>query len=560
MKKTFRIFIFLIAVKFLLPSFAYAQTPSWLWARQAGTNMDVNAFSVTTDASNNNYVLGSFAGASIAFGNVILTSSDGGANFLVKYNSNGHVNWAKSFEGNDYDKGTSVIADNFGNLYVVGWFYSDTIVFGSDTLYNNGVGGYQSGYTDIFIAKYDTAGNVLWAKSAGGILSDSALSVTTDKAGNVYMSGAFSSPSLIFGPDTLINSGKHDMFVAQFDANGNVIWAKNAVGNGDDYGQSVTTDLQGNCYVAGFFHSLSITFDTINLVNYDQSVWTYADIFLVKYNAEGNVIWAKKAGGIKGDFAQSVSSDTIGNVYMGGNFFGSTATFDNIILTNSNLAGTSVFLAKYNSDGNVLWAKNSVGSNYDDIWSIVANPTGDNVYITGQFASHYFLLDTIILYNPNNSPDVYVAKYNSSGNIIWAIRAGGTDEDISESIALDASGDICIAGHYRSPNLNFGNYHLTSSNSAIKMFIAKLGIITGINEYYNEFDVFIFPNPANDNLTIETPQKSSIEIINIQGQLIKTLTSSGNKTNIDVSALPCGVYIVEVKTEKGMAVKKFVKE
>ena len=92
----------------------------------------------------------------------------------------------------------------------------------------------------------------------------------------------------------------------------------------------------------------------------------------------------------------------------------------------------------------------------------------------------------------------------------------------------------------------------------------------GINENNIDNLVKIYPNPANDNLTIETPPKSTIEISNIQGQLIKTLAVSGNKTNIDhvgwssyvvdVSALPCGVYVVQVKTEKGIAVKKFVKE
>ena len=70
----------------------------------------------------------------------------------------------------------------------------------------------------------------------------------------------------------------------------------------------------------------------------------------------------------------------------------------------------------------------------------------------------------------------------------------------------------------------------------------------------------IYPNPAIDNLIIEAPQKSTIEILDIQVQLIKSLITRGNKTSIDVSALPSGVYIVEVKTENGIAVKKFVKE
>ena len=86
-------------------------------------------------------------------------------------------------------------------------------------------------------------------------------------------------------------------------------------------------------------------------------------------------------------------------------------------------------------------------------------------------------------------------------------------------------------------------------------------IITGIeNIYADNSCLIIYPNPATDNLIIETPQKATIEILNIQGQLIKTIAASGNKTSVDVSAFPSGVYVVEIKTEKGIAVKKFVKE
>ena len=86
-------------------------------------------------------------------------------------------------------------------------------------------------------------------------------------------------------------------------------------------------------------------------------------------------------------------------------------------------------------------------------------------------------------------------------------------------------------------------------------------ILTGIaSPSIVSANISVYPNPANDNITIETPPPSTIEISNIEGQLIKTLAASGTKTNIDVSALPCGVYVVQVKTEKGVAVRKFVKE
>ena len=85
--------------------------------------------------------------------------------------------------------------------------------------------------------------------------------------------------------------------------------------------------------------------------------------------------------------------------------------------------------------------------------------------------------------------------------------------------------------------------------------------VQGLNDYFARVDqITVVPNPANHIIEVSTLPESLIEITNIQGQLIKTLTTTGNKTNIDVSALACGVYVVQVKTAKGVAVSKFIKE
>jgi hypothetical protein len=93
------------------------------------------------------------------------------------------------------------------------------------------------------------------------------------------------------------------------------------------------------------------------------------------------------------------------------------------------------------------------------------------------------------------------------------------------------------------------------------MFIAKVtDVITNIKTVENVQDINIFPNPATYYLTIETPQKATIDIFDIQGQLISSLTTSGNKADLNVSSLPNGIYIAKIKTENGMSIKKFIKE
>jgi hypothetical protein len=110
--------------------------------------------------------------------------------------------------------------------------------------------------------------------------------------------------------------------------------------------------------------------------------------------------------------------------------------------------------------------------------------------------------------------------------------------------------------------MSFGNTLLHNSmlDYTEDIFVAKLSSLTGIPEINKNDDILVYPNPANSYFTVETTQQATIEIFNMQGQLIKTLATTGNKTNLDVSALPSGVYVVEVKSEKVYKVGKFVKE
>lgn len=567
MKKNIQLIFFLLfTILSLIPVLSCAQTPSWQWARQAGANFDVSACSVTTDKTGNIYVLGGFSSSTITFGGISLLNKGAIDIFLVKYNSLGSVIWAKNFGGKDLDEGTSVTADRFGNLYVAGCFYSDTLMFGSDTLINVGIPGYQTGTTDMFLVKYDVAGNELWARRAGGALRDSGLTVTTDISGNVYVAGTFSSHSIIFGADTLTNSGNYDMFIARYDAAGNALWAKCAGGNYLDCAQSVTTDALSNCYVAGAFHSDTIAFDTTNLANPGNPL---ADIFIVKYNAEGNVIWAKRAGGTQGDFAQSISSDASGDIYMAGYFYGPGATFGFITLTNGYWNySNAVFLAKYNTDGNVLWATKPESDNADFGWSVVSDSSGNNIYMTGQFSSNNFIFGLDTLHSPNNSYDIYIVKYDSLGNIIWTKSAGGNDEDIVESIAADASGNVYITGYFQSPSITFGPSILTTSNWVAKMFIAKLGISTGIENFENQNDMLIYPNPTNGNVILEINfdklENIIISLYNIIGERVYNETVNNAyglfQKNINILGLSNGIYFIQIKVADAIMTKKIIKQ
>ena len=149
--------------------------------------------------------------------------------------------WAKK-AGTNFDAwATAVAADDLGNSYAVGT-YGPSLTFGSSTITSNG-------FYDAYLVKYDANGNAIWAKGAGGSGFDNTSSVTTDHAGNIYVTGWFDSPSITFGSTTLTNvtGTSNDIFIVKYDSNGNVLWAKSAGGTGEDSARCVTTDALGNC-------------------------------------------------------------------------------------------------------------------------------------------------------------------------------------------------------------------------------------------------------------------------------------------------------------------------
>ncbi len=559
-----KIFLFtLINSLCFLSIISNAQTPAWLWAKSAKGMGNIKATSVALDNSGNTYMAGYFESPTIIFNPDTLKNtsiSDTADIFLTKYDANGNILWAKSAKGRDIDRIYSVAVDASGNIYVAGYFESHTIIFGSDTLTNANI---VYGSLDIFLVKYNANGNVLWAKSVGGQGDEEATSVAVDASGNAYVTGIFDSSTLTFGSYTLTNvsMSENDIFLAKFDVNGNVLWAKSAGGTypANASANSVAVDVSGNAYITGSFQSSTIIFGSDTLTSAG-----YVDLFLAKYNTNGNMLWAKRAGGIYNDVGVSVAADASGNIYVTGNFQSPTITFDSDTLTSLGGYGYDTYLAKYDTYGNVLWAKSAGGTSDDAVTSIAVNASG-NAYITGWFESSTITFGSNILTNTNSFDDIFYVKYDASGNVIWATKFGSTGDDMAYSIAMDVSGNACLVGSFNSYTLSFGSATLTNPDGK-DIFLAKSGnIVIGINELNNSLNISAFPNPVVDNIIIRVPEIATsdsyrIEILNISGQIIKTIYNNGKETTIDLKNLPSGVYIIKAKTDEGIAIKKFIKE
>jgi len=324
----------------------------------------------------------------------------------------------------------------------------------------------NSGHSNLFIAKYDAIGNVLWAKTVGGPYDDYGLSVSADAAGNVFVTGSFSSPSITFGSTILINTigDKAGMFLAKYDANGNVLWAKRAGGDGQQLGTAVCTDAAGNVFVTGTCEANSITFGSTTLSGPDG-------YFIAKYDANGNVLWAKSTGGVGSiyDGGSSLSTDAGGNVFVTGSF-GNTIIFGSFIL--GNIGVFDLFIVKYDANGNVLWARSAGGSGIDGGTSVSTNADGD-VFVTGFFASPSIAFGSTTLINAGDT-DVFIAKYDANGKSLWAKNAGGTTEAIGLSVSADNMGNAFVTGGFSGPAITFGSTTINSPpGSDYPLFIVK---------------------------------------------------------------------------------------
>jgi hypothetical protein len=372
--------------------------------------------------------------------------------------------WAKSSGGTSADYGNSVAVDASGNSYITGYFTSPTITFGFYTLTNTNSTGDM---WNVFLTKYDANGNVLWAKSAGGIAwwtDDCGISVAVDASGNSYITGAFNSPTITFGSYTLTNTDSAalmwNVFLTKYDADGNVLWAKSAGGpawqlEDCDEGTSVVVDASGNVFLTGYFESQTIIFGPDTLTNAGYSV-----IFLVKYDANGNVLWAKSSGETDNGFAISLAGDAFGNTYVTGEFIGPIITFGSDTLINPSNE-RNVFLVKYDTGRSVLWAKNTGGTS-DNLASSVAVDTSGNAYLTGCFKGSTITFGSDTLTN-DGLFDIFLAKYDAGGNVLWAKSAGGTSNDFGNSVSVDAFGDAYLTGQFSSSAITFGNYTLTNA-------------------------------------------------------------------------------------------------
>jgi len=324
-------------------------------------------------------ILSAFA---LGFWSEVFAESFGCPRLYSSHNPMSATYFAKTYGGTDDDWAYSVQQTSDGGYILAGGTWS----FGEV-------------YLNIFLIKTDANGNITWAKTYGGAIDDIAYSVQQTSDGGYIVAG---------GTESFGAGG--DIFLIKTDANGNITWAKTYGGTYGDGASSVQQTSDGGYIVAGYIGFYDASEDKYNF-----------DIFLIKTDANGNIIWAKTYGGTSWDGASSVQQTSDGGYIVAGN----TLSFG--------ASGTDIFLIKTDENGNIQWAKTYGGTDWD--WAYSVQQTSDGGYIVAGYT-----------YSFGADGDIFLIKTDANGNIIWAKTYGGTDVDLAYSVQQTSDGGYIVAG------------------------------------------------------------------------------------------------------------------
>jgi len=548
------------------------------WAKGIGGPGDQNSMDMATDNQGNVYLIGNLQGNNVDFDpgpGVVLLSSAGGTDiFIAKYDSSGNYLWATSIGGSDEDVGARIAVDNSGSVYITGWFESTNVDFdpglGTNILST-------SGLTDIYFGKYDTGGNYLWAWNIGSSNNEGGHDIALDNMGYLYITGYFCGTNVDFdpGPGTAFlssqaNSG--DIFLAKYHDDGTYAWVKQCSGPAYEVGNGIATDQAGHVCITGGFRG-SVNFNPGDDTALLSSAGGY-DIFFAKYDSMGNYLWAHSAGSPADDIGSDIVTDGSGNIIISSRFHGNNVDFDpgpgNSFLTSN--GGFDIAIAKYDTGGKYLWARQTGGQQDDYSVKIIVDPEG-SIYHTGSFKGTNVDFDpvpgTAYLTSAGND-DIYFARCDSDGNYTWAESIGGLYSDFGNSIALTGPAKVCITGGFMGANVDFdpgsGTAFLNSAGG-VDIFYARYSQdITGIENPEGEtgLDIILeqnYPDPAHDRTTIGfsslKKEHITLKISNLFGKEIKLIMNEMKEpgrylVETDVSDLGAGLYFYSLITEDEM--------
>ncbi|ODS38830.1 MAG: hypothetical protein A7315_11775 [Candidatus Altiarchaeales archaeon WOR_SM1_79] len=285
--------------------------------------------------------------------------------------------WDETIGGSYGDEGYGVAVDSNDNIIVTGYTQS-----------------FGAGGADVWTIKYDSSGNEIWNKTAGGSSYDVGYGVAVDSNDNI----------IVTGDTTSFGIGSRDTWTIKYDSSGNQLWNKTEGTCCLEYsqGRGVAVDSNDNIIVTGDTTSFGIGYD----------VW------IIKYNSFGNQLWNKPIEWWTHSHGYGVAVDTN----------------DNIIVTGYATASEDVWTIKCDPSGNQIWNK-TASRNFDKGYGVAVD-SYNSIIVTGYTGGSSI-----------ETKDVWTIKYDSSGNEIWNKTAGGGSGDYGSGVAVDSNNNMIVTGY-----------------------------------------------------------------------------------------------------------------
>jgi len=388
----------------------YDASMNVMWARRYGSKTPDESQAIKTDASGNIYIAGEF-NDSTKFGSFTLNAPPAGhAVFLVKLNSSGIPIWASSASANGSDfwiGGLGLDANN--NIYLTG-FYAGVADFGNSITLSSVIHPlYLTGSIDIFIAKYNSSGTCQWARTAGSYATEQSFGIAVKSNGTAYITGFIGQTSNFSGSTLTYHGGGVDGFIAGYNTSGTLVFLTSFYSDDYEAGYGITLDAANNIYITGLHEGYTV-FDTDTLTPHGDY-----DMFVAKYNANGNIQWISTTIGDRWEQGRKVAVDEGGNVYVGGEFsHGGTSSFPGINFTSKGYFDP--FVAKYNHVGEFQWAQRGGSYRYDYLNGLALIDSG-KVFITGSYGDTARFSNFYLPHNGiTGTEDFYIAKVRSDIN------------------------------------------------------------------------------------------------------------------------------------------------
>jgi hypothetical protein len=575
---------------------------SWLWEKYASSNLFSSFWDIKTDRIGNSYVTGEFVSDTCFYGTTFISGNWNKTNIsVVKYSPTGNLIWANSIVAfNNYPMSTALTIDTLGNCYVTGK-YGGPIDFDATTTLND---------SGMFIAKYDSLGNFSWVIHPGDI-ADELKSIELDNTGNIFVTG-LAIDTTIFDTDTLfqtesfvakynsigtlnwlipiygsntpnsesihldlngnilitgsfsdtIRIGIHyivdaspsssDVFLTKLDPSGNILWLKSIAGTNNDRGFAVTSDLSGNIFVTGEI-SDSVFFANQYYTTNNHTI----DIFVAKFDSNGNELWLKLAGGTySADRGYSIQADILGNCIVRGAYDRNCSFGSNTIYSNG-IAGC--FISTYNPSGALIELHNFLTSNSNGANSInfhrsfgISSDQFGAIYTVGILDTGLTIFDNDTLQNTDPLPQAIILKLGcetSPSSIFYNGTSLVSTAAIAYQWFLDGLPVNGANSQTLIPNAE-GDYQVlvTDSNGCKSTSNIYSYIETSINNSINESVHFVYPNPAKDEIRIaQTNSYHHLQIFDVTGKELH----STKENVIDLSSFSEGFYLYKIWQDNG---------